>query len=212
MYVWNDPHASQRLRERSGLQRNEIEKYLQERRYVVDDWHKGKSVEQHFVWDPRRRHLIRVPVIALGNGTHRIPTILPVEKKVGRYSAWRLAEAERAWLGNKFYRNPYLYGGRLASVEVGVARSWTNHFGERNHRHIAPLFSWDIRDKRMARHGDAGVLELFRDHAFCLAVKEAILAWEPEIPTLVNGDMPEIYLIKPGAHRYIPPQFFLSTP
>lgn len=211
MYVWHDPHASQRLRERSGLRRHEIEHLLRERRYVLDEWHHHKPVEQHFLWDHRKKSLIRVPVMNLGNDDWRIPTILPVDYS-GQYSAWRLAEAERAWLGNKFYRNPYLYGGRLASVEVGVARSWTNHFGEKNHRHITPLFSWDIHDRRMARHGDAGVLELFRDHAFCLAVKESILAWGPKIPTLVNGDVPEIYLIKPGAHRYIPPQFFLATP
>jgi hypothetical protein len=194
------------------LHRHEIEDHLRERRYVLNEWHRSKPVEQHFVWDHRRKYLVRVPVMDLENGDWWIPTILPVDKKIGQYSCWRLAEAERAWLGDKFYRKPYSYNSQLAIVNVGFANPHPAHAGQRNYCHLDPFFSWSIRDKRMLRAGDLGVIELLRDRTFCRAVKESILKWGPKMPPLLNGLEPDIYLIKPGAHRYIPQEFFLSTP
>ena len=73
-YIWSHHALRERLEERSGLQRAEIEAALDERKYVVQ----RHQEEHHLIWDHVRQHLIDVPTVYNSENTVVIPTILPV--------------------------------------------------------------------------------------------------------------------------------------
>lgn len=207
-YTWTHHAASERLPERSGLTQSEIEALLEQRKYVVR--HNGRDEEHHLVWDNVKGHLIDVPVILNGEGV--IPSILPVTYGSG-YAEWRRAEAERAWRGDDFYKESHpITGERLATVEVVLTKTWVRRSGWGDHRDLLPILTWFVFDAEIAKYGDEGVLALYRERAFCRAVKALLQEWEPELPALIDGDTPAVHIKKPGAHRIVPVEFFLSTP
>jgi hypothetical protein len=207
-YTWTYHAASERLPQRSGFTQSEIEVLLEQRKCVVQ--RNGGDEEHHLIWDSIKGHLIDVPVILNGEGV--IPSILPVTYGSG-YAEWRRAEAERAWRGDDFYKEQHAINGkRLAIIDVVLAKTWIKQSGSGDHRDLFPVLTWFIFDPEIAKHGDEGVLALYRDRAFCRAVKTLLQEWESDLPTLTGGDTPAVHIKKPGAHRIVPVEFFLSTP
>ena len=207
-YTWTHHAASERLPERSGLTQSEIEALLEQRKYVVR--HNGRDEEHHLIWDSVKGHLIDVPVILNGEGV--IPSILPVTYGSG-YAEWRRAEAERAWRGDDFYKESHPVTNEcLATVEVVLTKTWFRRSGWGDHRDLCHILTWFVFDHEIAKYGDEGVLALYRERAFCRAVKTLLQEWKQELPALTNGDTPAVHIKKPGAHRIVPVEFFLSTP
>lgn len=209
LHTWSD-HALMRLKERSTLSREQVEKYLLERRCV----HRRRSEqeEHHLIWDEGRSALIGVPVI-LPDGV--IPTILPVNYGSG-YTEYQRADAEYAWLRESYWRdeengNP---AEPLCHVEIKLMNWWIKRSGWPGERELFPLLFWSIHTPEAAQYGDEGVVALFRHRDFRLAVKDAIISWQGEFARLFpqEGDTPSISLAKPGAVRRVPIQFFLRTP
>lgn len=208
-YTWTRHAALERLPERSGLTQAEVECFLNQRKYIVRP--NGRAEEHHLIWDNVRHHLIDVPVV-LQDQEGVIPSILPVTYGSG-YTEWRRAEAERAWRGDDFYKESFdINAERLAIVEVVLTKTWIKRSGWSDHRDLFPIFSWFVFDPEIAQGGDEGVIALFRERAFCRAVKTLLEGWKDDLPILTDGDTPALHIKKPGAYRIVPVEFFLSTP
>ena len=208
-YLWSYHAASERLPERSGLSKAEVEMFLDQRKYVIS--FSDAAEEYHLIWDHVRQHLIEVPII-FEDEDAVIPTIRPVSQG-GRNAEWRRAEAERAWRGNDFYKEPFnVQAERRALVTVFLAKTWNTRSGLRDHRDLYPILSWFVFDPEIAKTGDEGMIALFRERAFCQAVKTLLEEWKDDFPALMSGDTPVLHIKKPGAHRIVPVEFFLATP
>ena len=206
-YVWSRHAASERLPERSSLSQEEIEAALVQRRYVVTVY----GEEHHLIWDFNRGHLIDVPVMSHEPEYGFIPTIRPVDYG-SVYHEWQRAEAERAWLGDMYFQSPATSSVILCWVDVFIGKTWVKRSGYPDARDLYMLLAWPIRERDAARYCDEGVVALFRYRQFCLHVRRRLLQEAWYIKKLVGNDKPVVHLIKPGARRYVPVDFFLSTP
>ena len=211
-HVWTHHAAVERLPERSGLTIEAIENRIAQRRYIIVRIRDGRYEEHHLIWDDVNECLIGVIVIR-DRGENVIPTILPATTKSG-YAIWRRAKAELAWRGKRKYYREYVgtYADKAIRVDVFLAKTWIKRSGWSDHRDILHLMSWQAHDPEAAISGDRGILALFRDRNFCLAVKELIKEWGVELPRLMKGDTPKIHIRTPSANHLIPLSFFLSTP
>ncbi len=204
-YVWSK-HAKDRLRERSHLHKDEVELRLDEHRYVV----KRSRQPHHLIWDHVRRCLIGVPVnIYSAINIGQIPSILAVNNGGSNYTVWQRAEAEHAWLGEKYFRDPGITAEQPCAAEIVLTKVWVSPSGWRRLQELQTLLTWPISDQAMAQSGDVGVLALFRDRVFRHAVKHCIRTIVDEDPTLEHGHA--IHLKKPGAYRIVPFKFFLAA-
>lgn len=202
-YIWSRHAEVERLPERSGLSKAQVEQKLVQRKYIVS----RHSQEHHLIWDEVRNQLIDIPVII----PRIIPTVLPISYGSG-YAEWQRAEAERAWRGEDFYQEQPLSTRLLCTAEIFLAKTVVDNSGRRCMEE-EPILSWLITDKGAAEYGDEGVLALFRNRTFCKTVQRILLERSHELLALsMSHANPFIHLKKPGAHRQIPIHFFLNTP
>ncbi len=209
-YVWSH-HALERRLRRSSLTTAEIEHLLDQRRYVIRRKYYGKNNDCHLVWDAGKGCLIGVPLVFRDQDTALIPTLLSTEDG-NRFEEWMRAEAERAWLGEQCWQDPYETTSKvLDRVTVTVLQRWVKSSGYQGYDEVLPILSWAVFDPKIAQNGDEGVVALFREKAFCHTVRNLLQEWAKGTH-ISPGDTPAVFIKKRGANRTIPFSFFLSTP
>lgn len=206
-YQWSAHAVRDRLPERTGLTKDEIEAYLKSPRYIIT---RRLHEVHHLIWDHKKRRLIAIPVVQYNGDLCTIPTVLPVSYGSG-YSEWQCAEAEHAWRGDEYFVDTPWDTDSRCSVEVGLARRIQPE--ERWHRprdeNIMYLFTWTLHSAEAARTGFEGVVALYRERGFRTEVARHIRDLGPGMRALTHGGEPRILIKKPGAIRYVPIDFFL---
>lgn len=197
-FMWTDHAFSLRLKDptRTLLTKEEIEDRLAAEKYVITY---PNGTKLHLIWDERREAVIQIPVLKSG----KIVTITPVEE----HEEWRLAEAERAWCPETYWRRSGSGSRSLETVPVWLAR----HAGDR-YTDAKCICAWKVFEACEARKGKPGLFNLMRSFEFRLAVRNALERHKSDVDRLANGHDPMIHLKKNGAWRFIPLDFFLNAP
>lgn len=201
-YVWSRHALWDRLPDptRTLLSREQLEKRLEERSYVVSGV-KADGFEHHLIWDDFKHRLIDIPVDK-NDGT--IITIMPVRYQVD-YPLWIISEAMSIWLTPEEENCSIPETIKTEEAQIWLTKTWFDESGYVQNRALTILLRWPVFDFDDISH-------MLRDAKFREIMHDTIVRIEDTLLRWTKGDTPVITIKTPQSETVIPLDFFRQTP